>query len=415
MEPTQVEVPAPRHWKRGFFTIAIGQAVSLIGSSAVQFALIWWLSSETGSALMLSLAGLFAFLPQMLLGPFVGVWVDRLKRKTVIICADLFIGLVAAGFAASFLFGRPPFWTACLVLGVRALGGVFHTPAIQAAIPMLVPREELVRANGWSQFLQSGAFMLGPVLGAAMYSMLPLPVILLTDLLGAIVACSTVAAVKIPELKRELQELPHFWAEMKAGASVFFQERQLVLVTVATTLCMVFTMPVGTFYPLMTSDYFHASAWHASAVELLYAAGMMGCAALIGTFGKIRKKFFVIHLGFLLMGGAMLTCGLLPPTMWAFWIFAALCALLGASSNLCNIPYTAYLQENVPHEAQGRVFSLTISLMSFAMPLGLVVAGPVAERLGVAFWFLVAGIAVLVIGLFSALLVLPGERAHHKE
>lgn len=87
------------NWKRNFLTIAGGQTVSLIGSAAVQFSLIWWLASETGSPIMMSIAGVFAFLPQLILGPFVGVWVDRLSRKTVIIAADLFIGLVALVFA----------------------------------------------------------------------------------------------------------------------------------------------------------------------------------------------------------------------------------------------------------------------------------------------------------------------------
>jgi DHA3 family macrolide efflux protein-like MFS transporter len=151
-------------WKRRFFTIVAGQTISLIGSSAVQFSLIWWLASETTSPIMMSLAGLFAFLPQLLLGPFAGVWIDRWRRKTVIICADMFTGLVAALFALSFLVWSPPYWLVCVVLGVRAVAGVFHTPAIQAVVPMLVPGEELVKANGWSQLLQAGAFMLGPVI-----------------------------------------------------------------------------------------------------------------------------------------------------------------------------------------------------------------------------------------------------------
>jgi len=89
------------NWKRDFLTIASGQTVSLIGSAAVQFSLIWWLASETGSPIMMSIAGVFVFLPQFILGPFVGVWVDRLSRKTVIIAADLFIGLAALVFSAS--------------------------------------------------------------------------------------------------------------------------------------------------------------------------------------------------------------------------------------------------------------------------------------------------------------------------
>ena len=64
-------------WKRKFFTIAIGQMASLIGSSAVQFALIWWIASETGSAIMMGLSGLVAFLPMTFLSPAAGIAADR--------------------------------------------------------------------------------------------------------------------------------------------------------------------------------------------------------------------------------------------------------------------------------------------------------------------------------------------------
>lgn len=389
-------------WKKSFFTIFTGQAISLIGSSAVQFSLIWWLSSETESAMMLALAGLLAFLPQLVLGPFAGVWVDRLKRKTVIIYADLFTGLVAAGFAITFFIHTPPYWSACVVLGIRAIGGVFHTPAIQAAVPMLVPREELTRANGWSQFLQSGAFMLGPVLGAVMYASLPLPVILLSDLFGALIAVLTVIPVKIPELTHERAEKPHFFREIKEGAVIFLGDKKLTIVTAAMTLSMIFFMPLGTLHPLMVSNYFRGTAWHASIANIMYAAGMMGGAVAAGSLGRFKNRLFQVQAGIFLLGVLSLLCGILPQTMFGFWLFALLCFLLGATGNLYNIPFMSYLQESIPREAQGRAFSLMGSLMSFTLPLGLLAAGPVSETYGVTVWFLVAGIGVIAITALSS-------------
>lgn len=385
------------HWKRGFFTIATGQTVSLIGSSAVQFSLIWWLASETASPLMMSLAGLVAFFPQAVLGPFAGVWIDRWKRKTVIIGADLFMGLTAAALALFFLVGTPPYWSACVVLALRAVGNVFHTPAIQAAIPMLVPQEELVRANGWSQFMQSGAFMLGPVLGAAMYAALPLWLILLTDLVGAAVACLTVAAVIIPDPEKQARQVPHFMEEFKEGARVFLQNRQLTIMSLTTMLCLVFFMPLSSFYPLMTSGYFQATAWHASVVELTYAAGMAVSAGLIGKYGHFKNKLKAVYLGLLVMGVSSLLCGVLPPTMAGFWAFAVLCAFLGGGGTFYNIPCIAYMQEVIPPATLGRAFSLYGSVLSLTMPVGLLIAGPVAQVGGVALWFFITGGAFLVI------------------
>ncbi|MDD3193270.1 MAG: MFS transporter [Oscillospiraceae bacterium] len=383
-------------WKQKFLTIATGQAVSLIGSSAVQFALIWWLSSETGSPMLLAFAGLLAFLPQLLLGPFAGVWVDRLKRKVVVITADLFIGTTALVFAACFLGGQPPFWSACVVLGIRAVGGVFHTPAIQAIVPLLVPKEELVRANGWSQFLQSGAFMLGPVIGALLYGVLPMPVILLTDFAGALVASATVAVVKIKEIEHKESQQANFFREMRQGAAVIWRDKKLCVLLAATFLCMVFFNPLASYYPLMSSSYFMASPFHGSLVEVLYALGMMVAAVVAGLFGKVKNKFFLAYIGLFGIGISTGICGFLPATMWAFWIFAVCCMFMGGSANFYSIPMIAYMQENIPLQAQGRAFSLFQSLLSAAMPIGLLVSGPIAEKEGVQLWFLIAGIAVVL-------------------
>lgn len=392
-------------WKQKFFTIMSGQTISLIGSSAVQFALIWWLASETESPMMMAFSGLMAFLPQLILGPFAGVWIDRLKRKKVVICADLFMGIAALIFAACFLIGQPPYWSACIVLFIRGVGNVFHTPAMQSIVPLLVPSEKLVKANGWSQFLQSGAFMLGPVLGAAMYAALPLPVILLTDFIGAIIASGTMAIVQIPELKKDPTQTPHFFREMKLGVSVFLQDKKLFTVAIAAFGCMLFFMPLSSYYPLMTSSYFQKSAWYASLVEMLYAMGMMGSSLFMGLFGNIKRKFLVIHFGLLGIGITSLLCGLIPASNTGFWMFAIVCAFMGASGNIYGIPYMAYMQETIPPEALGRAFSVFGSVMSITMPLGLLLSGPFAEKFGVVFWFSVTGIAILLITLISGIVV----------
>ncbi len=387
-----------QEWKRRFFAIVAGQTISLIGSSAVQFSLIWWLASETTSPIMMSLAGLFAFLPQMLLGPFAGVWIDRWRRKTVIICADMFIGLVAALFALSFLVWSPPYWLVCVVLGVRAVANVFHTPAIQAVVPMLVPGEELIKANGWSQLLQGGAFMLGPVIGAAMYAAFPMPVILLTDLLGAAAASITVAVVPIPEVARGQVLSSHFLQELKEGIDIFMRDKKLSFVTSVVAVSMIFFMPLSSMYPLMTSDYFKGTAWHASLIQITYSMGMMMGAGIMSQF-KIKNKLFAALMGVFVLGATSFVSGILPSSSVGLWIYTAVCLVMGSSMNIYNIPYMAYIQENIPKEAQGRAFSLIGSLMSFTMPLGLLIAGPAAEYYGVPFWFNAAGILVLAVTL----------------
>lgn len=388
--------------------MAVGQGVSYIGSSAVQFALIWWLTKETGSALMLSLAGIFAFLPQAVLGPFAGVWVDRLKRKTVMIAADLFTGFAALVFAAAFFFGSPPYWAACAVLGVRAIGGVFHGPALQAAIPLLVPPEELVRANSVNQFIFVGSFMLGPVIGAAMSAAWPMEFILLSDLLGAVIACGALVVVKIPELfdKEALvhntagagQEKNHFFKEMKIGALTFLEDKKLLFLTVFSMLVMLFIMPLSSLYPLMVNTHFGGTEWQLSIVQVIYGLGMIAGAGVIGALGnKIKNKIFASIAGLFIFSITSVLSGIVPPTAAGLWIFAGICLVMGAGNNIYNIPFMTYMQETIPNEKQGRAFSLLSCLMSLAMPLGLLIAGPIAELLGVPAYFIIAGSASLTI------------------
>ena len=379
------------NWKKPFFTIASGQTISLIGSSAVQFAMIWWLASETSSALMLSLAGLVAFLPQLVLGPFAGVWIDRLKRKHVVIGADMFIGLLALGFSIWFLVDSPPYWSVFLVLSLRAVGNVFHTPAIQSVTPLIVPESELVRANGLNQFLQSGAFMLGPVIGGIMFEFMPFWVILLTDLIGAVVASIAIGIIPIPQPPPQQKESHHFLREFKEGFKIFFGDKALATLLVAAFICMVFIMPMATLYPLMTSDHFRLEAIHASIVEFLYAFGMMAISLAVGIFGRINNKLLSIHFGLLGIGITCLLSGILPSTLWGFWVFAALCFFMGASANFYGIPITSHLQETIPQHLMGRAFSLWGSVMSLSMPVGLLISGPIAEKYGVPFWFIIAG------------------------
>ena len=83
--------------------------------------------------------------------------------------------------------------------------------------------------------------------------------------------------------------------------------------------------------------------------------------------------------------------------MRAWYVFAVTCMFMGGSGSVYNIPFIAYLQETIPAEAQGRAFSLLGSIMSLAMPVGLLISSPVAQIFGVNMWFLVAGIGILAV------------------
>jgi DHA3 family macrolide efflux protein-like MFS transporter len=383
-------------WKKKYFIVASGQAISIIGSGAVQFSLIWWLTSESRSPMILALAGLSNYLPQAILGPFAGVWIDRLKRKTVMICSDMFTGIMAALLAFCFFAGTPPYWVACIILGIRSIGNVFQTPATQAMLPLLVPANELVRVNSINQFIQTGGSFLGPMIGAAMFSALPMHLILLTDLVGAIIACATVAVVKIPELKHQATAKVHFFEELKEGAKCFTLNKHLQSYTIILFICTLFYMPLGVFVPLMVSEIFSGGEWHAGLAQVFSAIGVFAAVGLMGVIGdKLKNKLNVSQIGLLIFAVALFISGILPHNIIGLWIFIFVCLFMGAGVNICNIPYISYIQQTLPNEAQGRVLSLYYSLVSIAMPIGLLFAGPVSQVLGLTPLFIIAGTGIL--------------------
>ena len=162
------------NWKTRFFTIWSGQAISLFGSRLVQFALIWWLTQETGSATVLAIATLIGLLPQVIIGPFAGALVDRWKRRQVILVADTTIALATLLLAYLFSIDAVGVGTIYGLLLVRGIGESFHWPAMSAATSLMVPKEQLTRVQGVNQMLQGALSIFAAPLGALLLAVLPL-------------------------------------------------------------------------------------------------------------------------------------------------------------------------------------------------------------------------------------------------
>lgn len=111
-----------QNWKKSFFTMYTGQSFSLLSSSAVQFSIIWWITVKTGSPLALTAASIAGLLPQAVIGPFAGVWIDRYNRKTIMIIADSFVAISTLMLSVYFFFTTPPLILVYFTLFIRALG-----------------------------------------------------------------------------------------------------------------------------------------------------------------------------------------------------------------------------------------------------------------------------------------------------
>ena len=299
-------------WKKQFAIIYAGQAFSLLGSAAVQFAVIWWLTVQTGSAITLTVASIISFLPNLLLGPFAGVWIDRYNRGKVMIAADGLVALSSVILGAAFLImDIPPVWFIYTVLFLRGLGNTFHSPAIQSAIPLLVPAEMLTKAGGWGNLVSSISNMLGPVLGAALMGVFSIASIMLVDISGAIFAIVCLLFVKIPDVPQSAEK-PNFCEDFRQGISAMKKNKPLMAVLPSYLLATIIYMPLGALFPLFVYNYFGGNAWHNSVVEFVFASGLLVSSLIMGVWGGLRKRFLMISLAIGLQGTAILVSGALP-------------------------------------------------------------------------------------------------------
>ena len=394
-----------KNWKKQFITIYAGQAFSLLGSAAVQFAVIWWLTVQTGSAVTLTIASVVSFIPNMIVGPFAGVWIDRLNRRTVMIAADGVVALSSVILGAAFLrTDEPPVWFIYMILLLRGLGNTFHGPALQATIPTLVPAGMLVKAGGWGNLITSVSNMLGPVLGAALMGLLPIAGIMLVDIFGALFAIACLLFVKIPDISSGASTA-HLLSDMKEGFGAMRQNKPLIAAFGPMMLMTILYMPLGALFPLLVRAHFMGEAWHNSIVEFAFAGGLLLSSLVIGVWGGMKNRFLMAALAIGLLGAGSFVGGALPSG--GYWIFVVCCFFMGASGTFMNVPVMAYVQESTPPEMMGKVFSLMMSAMTLAMPIGLIIAGPVSETVGVNNWFFWSGAALMLTGILFRMLTRP--------
>lgn len=389
------------HCKRNYAILWGGQAVSLLTSSILQMALIWHLTATTQSALVLSMASLAGFLPSAVLGAVAGTLVDRMSRKAAVVGADLFIAAVSLVLVFAAMDGELPIWLILTVLAVRSVGTAFHTPAISATTPLIVPAEQLTRCAGYTQSLQTISFIAGTAIAGILYPIWTISGMVALDVAGAVTACLAVAMIPIPEVEKQAAAAKSsLWYETKEGYKILRQQKGLFAILWSAAIFMILYSPINALFPLMSLDHFGGTTVQASIAEIAFAVGMLAGGLLLGVKGGFRRKGFGIPFSVALMGLPICLSGLLPPS--GFWLFAALCVVMGLSCPIYNAPVTALMQERVPPEYLGRVFGLYGSVCSLAMPIGLILSGAFADRVGTPRWFVITGAlcVLLAVGMY---------------
>lgn len=402
-------------WKRTFYIIWTGQLFSTLTSSIVSFAIIFWLSTKTQSASVLSYAMIASLLPQILLGLFVGVYVDRWNRKLTMIMSDSFIAICTAILCVLFYLDEVQIWQVYILLAMRSLGSAFHTPSMQASIPLLAPESDLMRISGVNQIIYSISSIAGPAIGALLISIVDMPSIFFLDIIGAIIACTSLLFVVIPNPTSNIIEEKVdrcLFAEIRDGLKAIFHKKGMAWVFLCDVVAMFFIIPISALYPLMTTKLFEKGAFEMSIVESCWGIGMLFGGFIIGMrWMKQLGKVFLISCMFVVIGFTFFFSGILASS--GFIAFVILTGISGIGAAIWSSSFTVLLQTKIETDKLGRAFATYDSLMLMPSIPGLLATGFIAESIGISNAFLYSGSILIIIGIL--LYSIPSVRMLDKE
>ncbi len=388
------------NWKRVFAIIWTGQFLSILTSSIVNFAIVLWLSLETGSAEVLAFATMAALLPQSVLGLFTGIFIDRWKRKRVMIMADSFIAFCTLILAVLFYFDLAKISHIYVLLALRSVGSAFHMPAMQASVPLLAPKSELIRIAGINQVIQSVCNIAGPALAGLFITMMKMTNILLLDVAGAAFACLSLCFVFIPDPSHEERNSElHLWREAKEAIMEVRNQYGLSWLFLLSILATFVIMPVSVLFPLMTLNHFAGNAFQVSLVEVSWGGGALLAGALLGLKKYRWNEILLINGMYIALGLTFLFSGLLPVS--GFIWFAVLTALGGVCGSLYFATFTTVIQSRIDPGVMGRVFSFYMSFSMLPSMIGLLSTGFLADSIGLGNTFIISGGFLCLIGIIS--------------
>ncbi|WP_400261831.1 MFS transporter [Sphingobacterium sp. SG20118] len=389
-----------KNWFQTYMYIWIGQFVSLLTSSAVNFAVIVWLSLTHKSAEVLALAGIAGLLPQALIGPFVGVFIDRWDRKKVMIFADAFIALCTLLMTFVLQGAAVSLSIIYLLLACRSVGSAFHAPAMQAIAPLMVPEDKLLRVSGINQMLQSVSSIAGPALGTLAITYFSIAQVLYLDVIGAAVAIVSLLFVTIPHLTVDSKlSFGQVWDDLKKGMQAIYHNRGLSLLFVYAMVATFCVMPIAIMFPLLTIGHFNGGKWEMSVIEIIWGVGMLVGGGLLSAFKVKFSKIIMINAMHIVLGLTFAFSGWFPST-W-FIPFVIVTGIGGISMSLFSASFMTTIQEEVAPQMLGRVFSLYFSIAILPSVVGLLFTGFIADVIGVANAFVIAGMLMVVVGILS--------------
>src|SRR5216683_4927107 len=400
---------------RPFTLLWAGQTISVFGDAVFTIAITWEVLLLTDSATAMSLILIAQWAPRILFLLLGGVIADRVSRRFLMLCADAGRGCIVMLVAWLSWTHQLQFWHLVALAPLFGIVSSFFDPAYQAIMPQMVETEALTSVNALNTLSRNVGFLLGPVPGAICAALFGMASAFAFDGLTYGISALCLLALRLPASTATSQvEVPAHPAEADEARNHASQGIRGAMRDARDGLRYVFSVPwlwvtvlasplVGAGFagamwvslPRLVRDVYGAGVWLIGAVATADAVGSILAALAIGNASKLRRGI-VAYSAVLVGGCALIACALPLPRPVEPAIVIAASALVGAGLAIFTILWGTLQQEKVPNDKLGRVSSITQLGVASTLPGGLVLAGLLADHIGPAQVFALAGMLVVV-------------------
>ncbi len=401
---------------RPFALLWSGQTVSRLGDNLYRIALAWWVLEKTGSAAAMGTVLILSQVPMLIFLLVGGVIVDRFPRLRIMFLADLLCGAIVALIALFSWLGTLEIWHIYIASTLFGLVEAFFFPAYQAVVPQITPAEHLQSANSLNGLSQRVTGIIGPALGAGLVAAGGTSLTFALDALSffistvcvLIILRSSAGSLSPPAQNPAMTEkrssmravIQRGLADLRAGLDAVLGVPWIwISILVFGFFNIMEASPRAVALPFLIKNDLGADVkllgTLGSASSLGFVIGMLW----LGQYPRLHRRGLLGYLSSALMGVALLFFGLkLPIPVLIGGMF-----LSGLATSVFALIWTHTLQEMVPGELLGRVYSID-ALGSFVLlPIGFALAGWATDRVGAPLVFLIGGTGTILLALLPLL------------
>ncbi|MFD1441257.1 MULTISPECIES: MFS transporter [Lacticaseibacillus] len=373
----------PQQWQFGAAAYLFSANLFVFGSSTVVFAVLWHIALVTSSGAWMTYASLAGALPALLVAPFAGVWADRWRRNWLIMGSASGVSAATFALALVYLSHSRELWLLLAISAIRSVGNGLQTPAANALLPQLVPKDQVTRMNGLNQIVQSAMLLVSPLLAGYILSDLGMIWIFIVDAGTALLAVLSLATIRVAKVAAAAPE-QH---AILGGLRYVKQVPALTAFLLFTVVAFVLIAPSSQLSTLYVNRTFGHGVWNLTFNELAWTVGASLGGLYIALHQHLPDKIRVIALGMAGSGLAFAAMGLREP----FWLYLFFMFVSGIFYPILTAAQTIYIQETVAPQMMGRVFSLWQILSTGIYPIAMLGYGPLADQIPISWIFVVTG------------------------